>query len=151
MAVDKFRQLISKYKRIGLDSAGFIYFLEDNHRFGVLSEVVFELAEKNKLVIISSILVLVEVLTGYRKANDDASEREFKQMMREFPNIETYDLNYNLIDRIIDLRTKYNIKTPDAIHIATAIENKADAFITNDKGLRKIKEIKVVYLKDYIE
>ena len=103
------------------------------------------------MAIISSILVLVEVLTGYHKANDDASEREFKQMMREFPNIETYDLNYNLIDRIIDLRIKYNIKTPDAIHIATAIENKADAFITNNKGLRKIKEIKVVYLKDYVE
>lgn len=149
MAVDKFKQVISKYKRVGLDSMEFIYFLEDNSQFGALSEVIFELAERNKITVISSILVLIEVLTGYRRANDETSEQEFKQMMKEFPNIEVYDLNNHLINKVVDLRTKYNIKTPDAIHIATAIENKAEAFITNDKLLSKIKEIKIICLSDF--
>lgn len=149
MAVDKFKQVISKYKRVGLDSMEFIYFLEDNPQFGALSEVIFELAERNKITVISSILVLIEVLTGYHRANDKTSEQEFKQMMKEFPNIEVYDLDNNLINKVVNLRTKYNIKTPDAIHIATAIENKAEAFITNDKLLSKIKEIKIICLSDF--
>lgn len=149
MAVAKFKQAISRYKRVGVDSMGFIYFLEDNPRFGALSEIVFEFAEHNKITIISSVLVLIEVLTGYRKANDEILEQEFKQMMREFPNIEVHNIDYKLIDKVVDLRTKYNIKTPDAIHLAAAIENQAEVFITNDKSLNKIKEIKIICFSDF--
>ena len=38
----------------------------------------------------------------------------------------------------------------DAIQIAAANKVEADVFITNDVRLRKIKEIKVLVLKDYL-
>ena len=49
------------------------------------------------------------------------------------------------------LRGRYSfLKTIDAIQIATAIDVGADAFLTNDKKLKQIKEIKVLVLKDYL-
>ncbi len=51
--------------------------------------------------------------------------------------------------RASKLRAKYTfLKGFDAIQIAIAIENNCDAFLTNDKQLKKIREIKIVVLED---
>jgi predicted nucleic acid-binding protein len=50
------------------------------------------------------------------------------------------------------LRGKYpNLKTVDAVQIATALDAKADAFLTNDKKLAGIKEIKIIVLSNYLD
>jgi len=55
-----------------------------------------------------------------------------------------------IADRAGRLRGKYPVlKTIDAIQISTAIDVEADAFLTNDKNLEKIKEIEVLVLKNY--
>ena len=46
---------------------------------------------------------------------------------------------------------KYAIRTPDAIQIAVGIIYGADTFLTNDAGLKKVKDIKVVILEDFLE
>jgi predicted nucleic acid-binding protein len=38
----------------------------------------------------------------------------------------------------------------DAVQIAAALDVGADAFLTNDKKLSAIKEIKILVLNDYI-
>ena len=48
-----------------------------------------------------------------------------------------------MFDTSAKLRAQYGIKTPDAIQLAIGIENNGSLFITNDKALKKIKEIKV--------
>ncbi len=150
MEVEKFRKVVSRFKRVALDSSVFIYFLEDNPKFSNLAEVIFELAEKGRISIVSSVLVSVEVLTGYRRAKNDVAEDEFKQMLKNFPSIEICETSYKLVDHIVNLRTKYSMKTPDAIHVATAIEHKADVFVTNDRQLKKVKEIGILCLGDYV-
>ena len=40
----------------------------------------------------------------------------------------------------------YNLKTPDAIHLATALDFNAEQFITNDKTLQKVTDINVIVL-----
>jgi len=47
---------------------------------------------------------------------------------------------------VIDL-----IRIPDAIQIAVGIIYGADAFLTNDSGLKKVKDIRVVILEDFLE
>ena len=38
----------------------------------------------------------------------------------------------------------------DAVQIAAALDAEADAFLTNDKKLSGIKEIKIIVLSDYL-
>ena len=47
------------------------------------------------------------------------------------------------------MRAEYGLRTPDALHIATAIEAGAQAFITNDRSMRKVSQLKIVMLDDY--
>lgn len=48
-----------------------------------------------------------------------------------------------IIDRATDLRARYGFRTPDAIHLATAITHGADAFVTGDRRLSRCSEIPV--------
>ena len=41
-------------------------------------------------------------------------------------------------------------KTPDAIQIATAVVGGAEALITNDVNLKKVKEIEILVLNDFL-
>ena len=43
-----------------------------------------------------------------------------------------------------------SMKTPDAIQVASAIEGKADFFITNDKGIKTPRALEKIVLKDYL-
>lgn len=48
--------------------------------------------------------------------------------------------------KVIDL-----IRIPDAIQIAVEIIYGFDAFLTNDSSLKKVNDIRVVILEDFLE
>ena len=61
------------------------------------------------------------------------------------------EITLSIAERAGKLRGRYtDIKALDAIQIASAIEVGADAFLTNDKKLKKVEEITVMVLKDYL-
>ena len=41
------------------------------------------------------------------------------------------------------------MKTPDALHVASAIQNNAEIFLTNDAGIRTPASIRRVLFADY--
>ncbi len=53
------------------------------------------------------------------------------------------DVTANVLDRATELRAQHGFKTPDAIHLASAIEAGADAFLTGDAGLAKCPDVTV--------
>lgn len=57
--------------------------------------------------------------------------------------IELIDINSAIIEKATDLRARYRLKTPDAIHVATAIEERADLLLTGDSDLSRCTEITV--------
>lgn len=53
------------------------------------------------------------------------------------------DVTAAVLDRATELRARHGFKTPDAIHLATAIEAGAEAFLTGDTGLAKCTDVSV--------
>jgi predicted nucleic acid-binding protein len=62
-----------------------------------------------------------------------------------------YEIVHEVSELSSKLRAKYAIRTPDAIQIAVGIIYGADAFLTNDSGLKKVKDIRVVILQDFLK
>jgi len=61
------------------------------------------------------------------------------------------EISASVAERAGRLRGQYpELRAVDAIQISGAVEVEADAFLTNDKKLKKINEIKVLVLKDYL-
>ena len=51
-----------------------------------------------------------------------------------------------VIERATELRARHNLKTPDAIHFATALESGATLFLTGDRTLSRCSEVPVELL-----
>lgn len=47
-----------------------------------------------------------------------------------------------------EMRSQYNLRTLDALHIASAVETGCDAFLTNDLTFRRIARLRVLVLDE---
>lgn len=56
------------------------------------------------------------------------------------------DVSASVVERATDLRARYNLTTPDAIHYATAVEVGATIFLTGDRTLSRCTEVTVEVL-----
>jgi len=140
-----------KGKIIGLDTMVFIYHFERNQLYSPLTFSIFENLEKGNFKGITSTLTLLEILVKPKKENNLLLTERYKLLFETFPNLQVKPLNENVADIASTLRANYNINTPDAIQVATSLEAKADIFITNDKTLKKISEIKVLLLSEMLK
>ena len=62
------------------------------------------------------------------------------------PDVRVLPLSAAVCDRAAALRAKYRFKTPNAMHLAAAIEHGCDRFLTNDVKLTSCTEITVEVL-----
>lgn len=63
-------------------------------------------------------------------------------------NRSSNDVSPDIAQKAAEIRANYNVRTPDAIQLATALQGGATFFLTNDLPLRKFPEIKVVVVDD---
>ena len=136
--------------RVAIDSSVFIYYAEAHPRFGPPAREIFVLCETGKKKIFASTLAITEILTGYRKKKEIEAEDIFWKIARVLsPNLVFLPATVAVADTAADLRVRYNLRTPDALHLASAIQAEAGCFITNDRKLKAVKEIPVLLLSEF--
>lgn len=134
-------------KSIALDAMILIYYAEAHPEWGAFSRAILQCAEEGNKQLYISAIALTEVLTGYRKQKDRGAEEIFWNMLQALaPSLSIIPITIEVADRAATLRVKYGLRTPDALHIATAIAVGADAYITNDTKLKAVREIEVITL-----
>jgi predicted nucleic acid-binding protein len=62
------------------------------------------------------------------------------------PDVRKIPLNSAVFDRAAQIRATHGFKTPDAIHLAAAIESGCDRFLTNDARLARFTGLAVEIL-----
>jgi predicted nucleic acid-binding protein len=147
MAITKFSSLVSG-KTCGVDTPIFIYFLENHPRFDKTSREFFKLVEAGKTQAITSVITPIEVLSS--KLISEQTSRLYLNFFHNFNNLRIQEVGLDLVPEISALRRQYSLRTPDAIQIATAIAEGAEYFLTNDARLKKVSQIKVILLSDFI-
>ena len=141
--LDKFKDKI-----IGVDTSPFIYFIEEHQKYLEFITKFFQANHDKKFSIVTSTVTLLEVLVlPYKNSMYDLAN-EYEQILCKSNEIELISIEPEIAKYSAKLRAQYNIRTPDAIQIATSISSKADYFLTNDKRLKTIKEIDVLLLSD---
>ncbi len=98
----------------------------------------------------ASVLALGEVLTGVKKAQNIELLLRYRDVFHRFPGLSMTDADTVVIERMSDLRARYGIPTPDAIHLGTALMRGAEAFVTNDVRLQRVTKVEVLVLADFV-
>jgi len=134
------------YKRIGLDTNVLIYYIEEHPIFLKKIEPLIEKIVQGKAIGITSYVTLLELLVKpLREGRLDLVD-QYKIILTQ--QLEMVQMDEAVSIKAAQLRAKYGFRTPDAIQLASVIRKKGDVFITNDRGLKHMKEIKILTLED---
>lgn len=128
---------------IGLDTVLFIYLLEEHPKYLGQVERIFDRIQKGKEEAVFSCIGMIELMMGPKKKGREEIANRYRELLSTFPHLTIWGITEQVVDLASSLRARYGISTPDAIHLATAMDAEADYFITNDRRLRRVREIKV--------
>ncbi len=98
----------------------------------------------------TSALTITEVLVKPMKMGNVNLAREYKEILLGSETLEVIGVNAEIAEQAAILRSRYNIITPDAIHLATSLYSNAHCFITNDRKLKSVKEIEVLCVEEFL-
>jgi len=63
-----------------------------------------------------------------------------------FASSRIVEITATIIERATELRARYGFRSPDAIHLATAIEERVDMVLTGDASLARCTDVRVEVL-----
>lgn len=132
-----------------LDTAPFIYWIENHPVYAekVESYLIDTRLEGDFLV--TSVLSFAEYGVMPERIGRKDLIQSFEELLEDF-NFEYLEISHSIARISFQLRAKYNfLKSMDALQLAAAIKSGCATFLTNDKRLMKISELKVILLDDY--
>ena len=101
---------------------------------------VWKSSSNARLVI--SILARLECRVGPLKSNNIELLKQYERFFTS-DRILMVDISREVVERATELRVKYKLETPDALHLATAIQHSAVVLLTGDKALKQCTEVNV--------
>ncbi|PKB67419.1 MAG: twitching motility protein PilT [SAR202 cluster bacterium Io17-Chloro-G4] len=131
---------------IGLDTAPLIYFVEEHPRYLATVRPFFQAIENNEFRVVTSTITLTEVLIHPLRQRDAELARQYREILLNSPGIFCVPLSAEVAEKAAQLRSEHNLRTPDAIHLATAYIHSAAHFLTNDSTLPNVPEVQLIVL-----
>lgn len=133
---------------LGIETAPFIYFIEQNPAYVDRVRAVFNYVLENSIQIVTSAITLTEVLVLPIRAGYHQYVQEYRQMLLDTAHVTTLPVSVEIAEQGARLRAQYNLRTPDALHLATALAAGCNAFLTNDRALARVPAVRVLVLDD---
>jgi predicted nucleic acid-binding protein len=135
---------------VGVDTAIFIYFIEEHERFLPVIAPLFAAADAGKFELVASALTLLEVLVvPFRAGNIGLAER-YEAMLTGSPGVRLVDLSRDHLCLAAQVRAASSAATPDALQLAASLATRCSAFVTNDRRLPAIPGLRVIQLGAYL-
>jgi len=141
-------EFAARVSLIGIDSVALIYLIEQNKTYYDRMYAIAQHIADGSIQAVCSTITLAEVLVHPLRTGNTQLVNQYENILRGSKNLSLIALNHDIARLSADLRARYNLRTPDAIHVASAIHSGCDAFLTNDGGIRRVNEINVVMLDE---
>lgn len=136
-------------RRLFLDTAPVIYFVERHAQYYDLVRVFFERINEQALIGVTSPITLAECLVQPYRLGQTEIQQDFIELMTGNDNIEFVPIDEpDLAIQAGQIRAGYNLQLPDAFQIAVALTANCEAILTNDVTLRRVTELRVLVLDE---
>ena len=139
--------------RVCIDTNVFLNVLNRESVFYQDSKEVLNAVDLGTLEAVIPTLVIAEILTGFYTDNKDDKAEQFLSTIISNKNIEVVQLSIEIAASSAVIRAKTGMRLPDAMVMSTALHEKVDYMVTNDRnfpdsfqGLRSIKSAELAKL-----
>lgn len=132
-----------------LDASAFIYSVERIEPYRSLIEPMWHQAHAGQFTVVSSELVVSEILVRPLRDGNRVAESLFRSLLGA-NEVRLIEATRSLWEETARLRAHTGLKTPDALHAATALRAECTLFVTNDGDFRRVELLPVTVLNDLL-
>jgi predicted nucleic acid-binding protein len=125
-----------------VDTAPWIYLLQDHSEFAPRFEGLFAEAEEGRIELALSAITLAEILTGPYKAGEVALAKRYEKALNSY---QVLPFSAAVAIQAAQLRAQYGLKLPDAAQLATALDMGAAALVTHDRDFSSVQGLPILY------
>ena len=133
---------------IYVDTSALIYHVERIEPYFLAAAPLWQAVAHGQLEVNVSYLALLEVLVKPLKLQDHALVALYRRLLTETTGIRSRAIDQDVLEVAAQLRVDHNLRTPDAIHAATAVVHGCKWIITNDPTFRRVPGLSVILLKE---
>lgn len=142
---------MTDFEKVFVDTAPFIYFIEkdiNNPQYHEKVKGFFKYGYDNDKKFVSSVITVEEYFVFPYRNNEYSYIDMFNRLVTT-TDMEIVDINVEIAKKAARIRAEYKgFKAMDALQLATACLSGCDLFLTNDKQLKQIKEIKCITVEE---
>lgn len=139
-----------KGKRVYFDTNPFIYFVEAHDIFYEAVKLIFQMVQDESIFAFTSEFTLTETLIKPYRDKDQGTIEAFEGLLIDSGYFYLLGATKETFLKAAQVGGETMMRTPDALHMTTALENNCDFFITNDKRIRDYGTVKVIQVADIL-
>ena len=134
-------------KLVALDTAPLIYLMEEHPDYLPVVRPFFAALSAGELQAITSTVTLIEVLVHPFRQKNVALAQKYREILLNATGLSLISVTPEIAERAAHIRAEFNLRTPDAIQVAVAMQAGATHFFTNDGNLQKIPGFKTLVVE----
>ncbi len=133
------------------DTSPFIYLVEDHPKYGnITSENIIDNYENYKEMV-TSVITISEFGVKPAREKNEVLIKSFRNVLSKL-DFKILSVKEKEAIMSYQLRAKYAfLKSMDALQLSLAILDQCEVFITNDKKLSKIDEIRIITIEELLK
>ena len=135
-------------EKLYVDSVPLIYLVEENEIYLSSIRRIAILIDTTPLTAFSSVLTMTEVLVKPLRQGKSNLIQEYRDILIKSEDYTLVPVSLEIATQASVLRARYNLRTPDSVHLATALATGCDAFLTNDADFKRIRDIPILLLDE---
>lgn len=130
-----------------LDTMIFIYAFEEHPTYLPFLKTFFLSVEKGGIEAVTSTITITECMVQPYRKNNFSLAAHYMALFRNFPHLSVIPVTDEIAERAGFLRARYNVKTPDAVQLATTLVSGSRFFLTNDADLPSVEGVQILILE----
>ena len=135
-------------QRLYVDTAPLIYYFEVNSAYIERMDRIFAFIAASRVATFSAVHILTEVMVKPLQSGNEELAEEYRDILVNNDAFSLVPITLPIAESAAELRARYNLRTPDALHVASAISSGCDALLTNDAGLKRVQELPILILDE---
>lgn len=136
---------------VHVEAPAVIYAVEPHPLYAPLLRPLWQAVQAQSLQVISSELTLLESQVHPLRNRDTALQAAYERLLLSTPGVKLLPLTQEVLREAAHLRAAtHGLRTPDALHAASALGAGCALFLTNDAGFRRVPGLPTVILDDVL-
>jgi predicted nucleic acid-binding protein len=125
-----------------------VFLVEKNPAYLDVVRDIFTAIDTGQLAAMTSPVTLAECLVHPLRLNLPQLQQSFINVVVNGSNTTFVNLDQTVGQQAARLRADYNVRLPDALQLAAAMNNGCDSFLTNDALLKRVPGIQILVVDD---